>query len=189
MTATFSEEYVKETYFLYLYDFIEPPDLGTPLPDNLTWYKQSRYLHHRIFRPAMPMDENRAEDGKSLRYRFVLDHPEFEPYRKYLAGPCSMLEMMAALAIRIEETIMDDPRYGNRTFQWYRKMIKSLGLGGNTDKYYDEDRVIEACDIFMRRDYAADGEGGLFKLKRPPADLRDVEIWVQANWYINELIF
>lgn len=43
--------------------------------------------------------------------------------------PCSVLEMIIALAIRLEEHIMDDPDIGNRTGQWFWDMIVSLGLG------------------------------------------------------------
>lgn len=54
-----------------------------------------------------------------------------------------MLEMMIALAIRCEETIMDDPRYGNRTKQWFWNMMKSLGLSYMNDDCFDRDKFHE----------------------------------------------
>ena len=67
-------------------------------------------LYFMQFRPINPMDENRAQDGINLRYRFA---DAFKiPYPEVAANldthPCSILEMMAALAFRCEDQIMED---------------------------------------------------------------------------------
>ena len=79
------------------------------------------YLFNRDYIPACEMDVCRATDGINLRYRFASENDI--PYGKidavFQGVPCSMLEMMVALAIRIEEHIMEDRSMGNRVGQWF----------------------------------------------------------------------
>ena len=98
-----------------------------------------------------------------------------------------MLEMMIALAIRCEETIMDDPRYGNRTKQWFWNMTKSLGLNYMNDYFFDRDKFHEIMDKFSKRDYKPDGEGGLFTIRGCRKDLRKHDIWTQLCWYLDSI--
>ena len=102
--------------------------------------------------------------------------------------PCSVLEMMVALAIRCEESIMDNPVYGDRTGQWFWNMIVSLGLGSMTDEMYDRDYVDNIVDRFLDRDYSPDGRGGLFTIRNCEYDLRDVEITHQLYWYLDTIM-
>lgn len=148
-------------------------------------------LHETEFRYSMLMDENRAEDGIALRWRYAVNHVNKEYYdyvMDSLEGPCSILEMMVALAVRCEENIMDDTKYGNRTEQWFWGMVVSLGLGGMTDKNFDRDAVDEKLAIFLNREYEPNGKGGLFTVKKCDCDLRTVEIWRQLTYYLNTII-
>jgi hypothetical protein len=136
------------------------------------------------------MDKNRAEAGLGLRYRFALsegygDSPEI--ITDYLDGPCSVLEMMVALAVHMEEHIMDKPQYGNRTGQWFWGMIRNLGLNGMNDDRFDSRLVDEVIARFLDRDYEPDGQGGLFAIRNPKRDLRHVEIFHQMCWYLNSI--
>ena len=77
-------------------------------------------LHTIKFVYSVPLDRNRAADGVGLRDRFALEitHNDFtkiEEITSNIIGDCSVLEMMVALVLRCEETIMDDTRFGNRT--------------------------------------------------------------------------
>ena len=125
-----------------------------------------------------------------MRYRFAqskpLDTGSFD-VRVYLGGPCTVLEMMVALAVRCEEDMMDDPDYGDRTSQWFWNMVVSLGLGGMTDRVYDYERVEMVIQRFLNRDYEPNGKGGLFTLRHAPFDARKVDIWHQLCWYLDEL--
>jgi hypothetical protein len=104
-----------------------------------------------------------------------------------LDGPCSVLEMILALAIRCEENIMDDPLKGDRTKQWFWGMINNLGLDTMTDMNYNE-RFIDDCVCrFLNRDYEPDGRGGLFTVRNCYEDLRNVEIWYQLLWYLDTI--
>ena len=146
------------------------------------------YLDTIEFTYILPLDDNRAEDGVDLRYRFGY---EFEYDDSMIASylddrPCSVLEMMIALAMRCEETIMVNPDYGDRMGQWFWNMIVNLGLGPMTDAKFDKDYVDEVIDRFLNRDYAPNGEGGLFTVDNPHRDMRSVEIWYQMCWYLDE---
>lgn len=156
---------------------------------GISYRKLLTYLHDTEFMCSIPNDSNRAEDGIDLRRRFsyecYLDDYFIDP-RTELGGPCTMLEMMIALSINAE-IIMDDPRIGNRTGQWFWKMITNLGLGSMTDDKFDIYLVEEIIDTFLNREYESDGHGGLFVIRGCEYDLRDVEIWIQLGWYLNSI--
>lgn len=171
---------ITNEYFDWMVDLVNA-DRGTK---ETSYIKLLTYLHNTEFTYLIPRDRNRAEDGVDLRYRFGLirRHPE---YSECLRGPSSVLEMMIALAIRCEESIMDDPAYGDRTSQWFWGMIVSLGLGGMTDAIFDRDHVEECVTRFLNREYERNGKGGLFTVKGTRRDMRKMEIWYQLNAYLN----
>lgn len=147
-------------------------------------------LHNTEFTYLIPKDANRVEDGLDLRRRYALltgDRRLPDIIMDILDGPCSVLEMMIALAIRCEETIMDDPDYGDRTSQWFWSMISSLGLNGMTDANFNRFETDEKLATFLNRRYSANGKGGLFTIRRCHVDLRSVEIWAQLCWYLNSI--
>ena len=152
--------------------------------------KLLQYLHSVDFEYINPMDGNRAEDGVDLRYRFGYQYSYEGPMiATYLDDrPCSILEMMVALAIRCEEHIMDDPDIGNRTGRWFWIMITNLGLD-----YMDDDSFVlaeadEVIERFLNREYGRHGEGGLFTIEHCRRDLRTVEIWYQMCWYLDDIL-
>lgn len=144
------------------------------------------HLHNIEFVWSIPFDDNRADDGIQLRRRFSIFRRDSELV-DYITGPCSVLEMMVALAIRCEESIMDDVLLGDRTGQWFWGMIHSLGLSPMTDMRFDRDYVDDIIARFLNRDYEPNGRGGLFTIKNPPRDLRKVEIWSQLSWYLDSI--
>lgn len=147
-------------------------------------------LHNIEFRYSIPMDANREEDGIDLRYRFITEVGIPKNYQEvygYLDGPCSVLEMMIALAIRCEESIMDDPDIGDRTSEWFWLMMKNLGLDYMSDRKFDRDIAEEKISIFLDRRYKRNGEGGLF-IVNGRRDLRKVEIWYQMCWYLDTIM-
>lgn len=156
-----------------------------------SWNCLLALLHNMEFTYQLELDENRAIDGCDLRYRFA--------YECGLSGqtvkneldnrPCSVLEMMVAQAVRCEEHIMDDPDSGNRTDKWFFEMIRSLGLIRMHDDRFDAHYAEAVILRFLRREYAENGCGGLFTLKHRMTDMRQVEIWYQAMWYLDEVIY
>lgn len=170
-------------YFEWLFGLV----CGKRFSKHISYEKLLMRLHDTNFTYSIPMDENRAEDGVDLRYRFGDEEDCIEEVELYLTGPCSVLEMMIALAVRCEEHIMDDSDFGNRTSQWFWGMITNLGLGSMTDDRFDRDFVDETIDIFLNREYEPNGEGGLFTIKDCRYDLRTIDIWYQLNWYLNSI--
>lgn len=144
-------------------------------------------LHDIPFRYILQRDENRAKDGVDLRYQFAWENHYPEEVEYELDGPCSVLEMMVALAIRCE-SIMDDPAIGDRTPQWFRIMLVNLGLGSMSDDRFNRVYVDTVIEGFLNRQYQPDGCGGLFVLRHCDCDLREVEIAHQLYWYLDELV-
>lgn len=171
-------------YFEWMSELVR----GNRYSEQVSYSKLLTYLHSTPFRYSIPRDGNRAEDGKILRYRYAYERHK-ENAERYLDSPeCSVLEMMIALAIRCEESIMDDPAFGDRTRQWFWDMIVNLGLGSMTNDNFDREYVEETVERFLNRDYEPNGKGGLFTIKNYDRDLRDVEIWHQMCWHLDEIM-
>ncbi len=158
---------------------------------RLSWRKLFRLLHETEFIYILEMDENRADDGIDLRYRFAYE----SGYNEHIIEdamrnrPCSLLEMMVALSQRCEEHITNDPDSGNRTGKWFFEMIESLGLMDMDDEHFDKVIAADILTCFMRREYQSDGCGGLFTISDDGHDMRSAEIWYQMMWYLNENIY
>ena len=171
-------------YFNWLCDLV----CKNKFSDTVSYRKLLMYLHDKEFTYAIKKDKSRAADGLNLRYRFSLGGYDYGYISECLDGPCSILEMMVALAVRCEETIMDDPQIGDRTSQWFWGMITNLGFGYMNDKRFDENIADEIIDKFLNREYSPDGHGGLFVIRNCNEDLRVIEIWTQMCHYLSSLM-
>ena len=175
---------INNVYFTWLCDLI----CRDRYSEKTSFVKLLSHLHDTEFYYVLDRDVNRAEDGIYLRYRFSYHNTDIgDDIESYINGPCSVLEMMIALAIRCEENIMDDPTIGNRTGQWFWGMITTLGLGAMYDTQYDAEYVDEVLERFLKREYERDGTGGLFRVRNCNYDLRNVEIWYQLCWYLDSI--
>ena len=156
---------------------------------SLSFRKLLMRLYDLDYQYTLPMDENRWTDGVQLRYRYGREHniPDYVIASELDTRPCSMLEMMLALSLRCEETIMTDNHFGNRTGQWFWNMIFSLGLGGETDRNFRASHVDAVVDRFNNRRYSPNGEGGLFRVNDRGINLLNMDIWYQMQAYINEI--
>jgi|WetSurMetagenome_2_1015567.scaffolds.fasta_scaffold255473_2 hypothetical protein len=170
---------VKEGYFIWLRDLVE----GEP-DHKLTKFIHS--LHQKEFKSIFPNDDNRAEDGKKLREDYFygvleVDYPVWN-------DPCTILEMMIALAKRIEYIMADDLE--DQTAMWFWEMVENLGLEAfeNDDPNIDYKKHMndQILNSFQERKYQRNGRGGLFPLKRTKLDQREVELWYQMQAYIQE---
>lgn len=181
---------IRDNYFSWLYETMCG---GRNLID--TYYDLFRALYNTDFKSFIEMDTNREEDGKELRYRFINSTSEYsriysiDEIEYALDKPCSVLEMMVALAIRIEENIMSDPSYGNRTQQWFWNMIANLGLHGMQDGAFDYEIFKRIMTIFIERRYTYDGKGSLFYVRNCPEDMRNLEIWNQVHIYLDSFAY
>lgn len=142
-------------------------------------------LFDRPFISAVKMDENRAIDGENLRYLCIKNMPnDFKFPREFIKSKCTLLEMMIALAIRMESDVMADSDVGNRVPFWFSCMIESLGLVQMTNDNYDERRVKRTLLKLDARSYRPNGRGGLFYIPNTREDLTKVDYWFQAMWYL-----
>lgn len=132
-------------------------------------------MYEKEFYPVVVMDENRESDGLGLREGF--DH----------SGPCTVLEVMVAIAHRISEDIYPgEPTWGDNVPYWFWVMVDNLGLKKQTNERFDREEVLYILDRFVNREYEFDGRGGLFPRKNAEKDQRDVEIWYQMHGYLME---
>lgn len=178
---TYTEQ-INNDYFDWMCEVVDSRRFAEPY----SYRKLLMHLHNIEFTWILLFDDNRADDGIQLRRRFSLRRHD-EQLSRYISGPCSVLEMMVALAVRCEEGIMDDTLYGDRTGQWFWNMIHSLGLSGMTDQEFDREFVDYVVARFLNREYKPDGTGGLFTVKHCDVDLRTVEIWTQLSYYLSDI--
>lgn len=147
-----------------------------------------RFLDAKQFTPTLFRDDNRAVDGVDLRYRFGCDEDINDVLIASILDirPCSVLEMMVALALRCEEQIMYNPDIGNRMGLWFWNMIESLGFDKANWNIHriDFDYANYVIDRFLSHKYARDGHGGLFTIEHSDCDMRKMEIWYQMNHYL-----
>ena len=173
---------INDEYFEFLLELIDAKRFSR----QVSYRKLLMRLHDTEFTWFVPYDDNRADDGIQLRRRFALLRDDIS-LSSYISGPCSVLEMMVALAVRCEETIMDDALMGNRTGQWFWGMIHNLGLSPMSDSKFDKRTVDKIIQCFLNREYEPNGKGGLFTVKKYERDMRTVEIWCQLNWYLDSI--
>ena len=174
---------INDKYFEWLCELIDSQRFSK----HVAYDKLLVHLHNIEFTWRMSMDANRADDGIQLRRRFSLYNGDVT-LSDYIAGPCSVLEMMVALAIRCEESIMDDTQMGDRAGQWFWGMVHSLGLSPMIDPKFDRQFVDDVITRFLNREYEPDGNGGLFTIRHCAHDLRTVEIWWQLSWYLDSIM-
>ena len=179
------ENELQKTYFDWMYQLVCTEEYTR----DRSYHRLLSYLYELDFIALMERDLNRIEDGIDLRYRFSYETGTDKVLvATYLDNrPCSILEMMIALAIRCEET-MSSPDIEDRTDRWFWEMIDSLGLTRYDDYVFDGPEVDYILTVFQNREYKPNGKGGLFTIENCKRDLRNVEIWYQMGWHLNELI-
>ena len=147
-----------------------------------SYKKLLEYLHNWEFTWVMPLDSNRAADGLELRrkyYDYRDDTPQY---------PCTVLEMMIALSVRCEDSMMVNDAYGNRTGEWFWNMIFSLGLNTQFDSRFNPNYVDEVLNNFVNRNYEPDGTGCLFRTSNQNVDMRKLDIWYQMQYYLDDIL-
>lgn len=171
----------KETeYFEWLCSKV-PSDFG-----DRTYKELLRQLYLEDFKYDCDMDQNRATQGTSLRQEYanekVLDDYWMAEY------PCSVLEMMIALAEICESRIMQDETKGNQTGRWFWDMVSNMGLMRMDDKHFDAKVAHKKIQDMLEKNYDPDGRGGLFMIPNLKMDIRKFDIWYQAMLYLSECL-
>ena len=141
-------------------------------------------LHQIEFYSLVPHDDNRAEDGKQIRERFM-DEEGLHALSQSDLGECTVLEMLIGLSFRLEfETAQSC--WEKTPDEWFWILIDNLDLTHCNDGRYSLAEVTKNVLNFLSRHYNSNGDGGLFPLNTSKRDQRRVEIWYQMSDYILE---
>jgi hypothetical protein len=169
-----------ELYFEWLYS--QACSIKRKNPAR-TYWKLFKILFTKEFIWFVPNDDNRAEDGKDLRWQF-LHCKEMEPGdvdQHWLFMDCSMLEMFIGLSRRLAFLTNAEPD------EWFWELLENLDLRKYNDSVHiPRSEVEDALDRVIWRTYRRNGHGGLFPLIRAREDQREVELWYQMQAYLLE---
>jgi hypothetical protein len=152
-------------------------------PKARTHWELLRQMHETDFVAIVDRDENRVADAQGLRDEFLAEVEDGQGNLEWMRLPCSMLELFIILSRQLAFEL-DDP-----VKPWFWHLVEVLELEQFNDREYDEhaQEVIEkTLDRVIRRKYKSNGQGGLFPLRRPERDQRNVELWYQLNAYLLE---
>lgn len=172
--------YLDELYFEWLYGQICVKKNRNPAA---SYWKLFEVLYKKQFVWIIANDDNRADDGKDLRYE-CLQANNLEPDdvdQDWLKLDCSFLELLIGMSRRLAFLTGSEP------VEWFWEMLENLDLRKYNDMVHMPLRQVEnILDQVIWRTYRRNGSGGLFPLNRPREDQRDVELWYQLNAYIEE---
>lgn len=171
------ERELKASYFDWLVDLVR-------MQENLI---MMRTLHSIEFYALIDLDNNRGEDGKQLREVFAEKHPEFGNYEA-LNGPCTMLEMMIALCIRMEE-IARKTTFQKLLCHFFTEICTNLGIFNCKNP----DEISEKVHCFLEKKPLKGRFVSFFwhnvsflKSKMTQEYLEKTEIWYQMQAYLQE---
>lgn len=176
-------ENIERDYFDWLYNIVDDSD-----------YEYESLINHIYDMDfdekttiLIDQDHNRIADAMRLREDFIseqLAREDRDLVYIFRDRPCSVLEILVALAYRMEDVM------GLHRFPiWFWELLSNLGLeefnnsNFNIKNVRKIDRIINK---WLDHNYDYDGTGGLFPLKDPPKDQRKEEIWYQMSAYLIE---
>ncbi len=170
-------------YLLWLIESIDPKgaigDYYQPVLEEL-------YFTDFKWSDDFPDDENRAKDGVDLRDKFA----DLYGISRHDLGidwkPCSCLEMMVAIARRIEYEILAIPGHEDVP-KWFWMFVRNLGLDPQDMGVEDLNYVDFCINRWLERKYQKNGNGGIFMVRDNYFDMRKMTIWKQMNAVLNEV--
>lgn len=128
-------------------------------------------------------DEDRYRDGIGLRYRYAQASGDYV-IMDWDVG-CTVLEMLVALAQRLDSDIMGQPDK-DETYYWFWVFIENLRLRKYTDDRFDETKVRDIIEDWLNNRITFNGDGGLFPLKNPIRNQAMLPVWQQLSDYLKE---
>lgn len=169
-----------QDYYEWLYSLVD-------LPNHRELLKHLRRID---FYELIPHDHNRAEDGKSLRTIYLDIGGAHSPSS---VTNCSVLEMMVGVAFRMEHELVDLDESMD-VAACFLALLDNVDLSWMTDHKYNggngPDVVDDKVYTMLDRCYTRAGKGGLFPLRRPDLDQREVEIHYQMQaWMMENYVF
>lgn len=174
-----SDGTLDDLYFEWLYGQVASVRNSNPARGYWNLCKQ---MYMTPFVYFVPNDDNRAAYGIALREDFA-DETGVDISGEWMSLDCSMLEMLIALA---RQASFQD---GRAPVGWFGTFLQNLKLDEFTDRRYNESIAEEVEQTLKRindRTYDDDGDGGLFPLRHPKQNQRNVELWYQLAAYLLE---
>lgn len=156
-------------------------------------FKRKRYenllleLHYITFHYSIGLDGNRVSDGLELREEYALENDMLDV--KFKDAKCSVLEVLTALAIRIEYEYIGDPREEHPEKIFWEMIENLFNIERNwrlCGPEIDRQFVHYTVEKWLNRGFEPDGRGSIFPLKNPDCDQTEIEIWSQMNRYLME---
>lgn len=164
------EEPIEESYFNWL--------CAKVLSNHSNHLALMRILMQTEFAWVILGDKNRAEDGLELR-EYFLTETGLDPEQGFFDPVCSLLEMFIAFSDRASFQTEIHPK------DWFWTFMRNLGL----DEFSrvtgsDSSKIDDILHTFTWRTYDPDGHGGMFPLRSPMRNQKEVEIWYQFCDYL-----
>lgn len=139
-----------------------------------------RILYTTEYFWSVPGDRNRWEDGCELKQYFLIQTRN-QASPAWMAEPCSILEMLLALADRAQFQTERPAR------EWFWEFIGNLMLGDYRQIPQSDIPLVEdVLHAFIWRLYEPDGRGGIFPIHQPTRDQRRIEVWYQFCDYLQD---
>lgn len=143
-----------------------------------TYWDLLSQMYDKTFVWLVPNDDNRVQDGLDLRNEWVALN-DIRVDHEWMIRDCSFLEIVISLSRRLAFEGEGHPPV------WFWHLLGNLGLQECTDRSkYNQEWVDEVLDTVIQRTYEPNGRGGLFPLRYPKHDQREVELWYQMNEYL-----
>lgn len=159
------------------------------LEGDLDYGNLFEFLHNTEFIWLIERDENRAGDGMRLRdhYKIPLELVGEDDFlvEEFMNRPCSVFEMMVALAIRMDDEFLGNPA-DPQPDEFFWNMIENLGLVGFSNKRFNRTNVSKRVKMWLDRRFTKYGLGSPFPVYDDDRDQRNLEIWDQMISYISE---
>lgn len=169
---------ISSEYFSYMKSLIYDPSYS----DN--HLEVLNALNTVDFRVILDMDYNRIGDAIEFRADFERRNGYFEPI---LTENVSVLEVMVSLAVRCEEMIMANTKFGDRTHIWFWYMVESMNLLEFDDWNFNFDEVMSRIEHMLDRNYEKDGFGSLFYVPNCGKNMKKLDIWYQMQCWLNTI--
>lgn len=182
MTALEDSNPLPRLYFRWLYDLVVPV---LDIEGTCSYWTVCTAMHNIVFRDLVEHDSNRIAEGAELRNAFLDSQPRAFPHDRndVLLPDATIFEVLVALARRANFMVeMTDEK-------WFQIFLKNLGLDLYSDSYcmtHGTGHIFRVLRRFNNRTYRPNGKGGLFPLKNPGENQREVELWYQMGAWINE---
>lgn len=174
-------EPLDELYFKWLYRQVASDRLKDP---TRTYWGLLSLLFSKEYVWLVPNDDNRVEDGRDLRSEFLREQGIEDVDEDWMGLGCSFLEMLIGLSRRCAFEA------DGRSKDWFWHLLGNLNLVAFSDAYLRTKKqrqyVNDVMDAVTWRTYRSSGLGGIFPLRRPKEDQREVELWYQLSCYLLE---